>query len=174
MKEQAALSTTEITADAVNEFAAADSEDDSEVEEVSSDYSKQKSKQTWEKIFMNVMEKSSSKINGVDVFFQSQNGTIQVPKVNGKHSKHMKHVSLKAQGEVLSQGNGVDKMILSNIPMYKELLPGLESWRAGKVAYWANVEGHSIQWFCIVCIDRRGNLFLFHISTGHLLECITT
>ncbi|KAM7501195.1 hypothetical protein LguiB_000099 [Lonicera macranthoides] len=156
LKEQASLSTTEITADAVNEFAAADSEDNSEVEEVSSHYSKQKSEHTQEKIFMNVMEKSSSKLNGVEVFFQSQNGSIRVPKVNGKHSKHMKHVSLKAQGEVLSQGNGVDKMILSNIPMYKELLPDVESWQAGKVAYWANVEGHSIQWFCIVCIDRRG------------------
>ncbi|KAK3005074.1 hypothetical protein RJ639_016380 [Escallonia herrerae] len=152
LKEQAALSASEITDDSVKEFAA-DSEEDSELEDVS-DYSKG-SNHTWEKILMNVVETSSSKIIGDDVL-QFQNGRIKVPKVNGKHNKHMQHVSLRAKGEMLSQGNGVAKMILANIPMYKEVLPGLESWQAGKVASWNNLEGHSIQWFCVVCIDRRG------------------
>ncbi|KAK3004676.1 hypothetical protein RJ639_018702 [Escallonia herrerae] len=152
LKEQAALSASEITDDSVKEFAA-DSEGDSELEDVS-DYSKG-SNHTWEKILMNVVETSSSKIIGDDVL-QFQNGRIKVPKVNGKHNKHMQHVSLRAKGEMLSQGNGVAKMILANIPMYKEVLPGLESWQAGKVASWNNLEGHSIQWFCVVCIDRRG------------------
>ncbi|KAK2965205.1 hypothetical protein RJ640_019960 [Escallonia rubra] len=152
LKEQAALSASEITDDSVKEFAA-DSEEDSELEDVS-DYSKG-SNHTWEKILMNVVETSSSKIIGDDIL-QFQNGRIKVPKVNGKHNKYMQHVSLRAKGEMLSQGNGVAKMILANIPMYKEVLPGLESWQAGKVASWNNLEGHSIQWFCVVCIDRRG------------------
>ncbi|CAA2989338.1 GTP diphosphokinase RSH1, chloroplastic [Olea europaea subsp. europaea] len=63
----------------------------------------------------------------------------------------MEHVSLKADGETLSQGNGVAKMILANIPMYRE-----ENWQVSKIVSWHNLEGHSIQWFCIVCIDRRG------------------
>lgn len=91
-----------------------------------------------------------------------ENGRIQVPKINGKHSKHVQHVSLKAEGEFLSQGNGVAKMIQANIPMYKEVLPSLESWQASKIASWHNLEGHSIQWFCVVCIDRRGKFYSLH------------
>lgn len=155
MKEQAALSASELTADSVSEFAAA-SEEDCEVEEVS-DYSKG-SKHTWEKILRNVVKMSSKKVSEDDDVFQIQNGSIKVPKVNGNHSKHMHNVSLKAKGESLSQGNGVAEMILANIPIYKEVLPGLESWRDCKVASWDKLEGHSIQWFCVICIDRRGTL----------------
>ncbi|KAL2510520.1 putative GTP diphosphokinase RSH1 [Abeliophyllum distichum] len=152
LKEQAALSATEITADSVKEFTA-ESEEDGELEEIM-DYSKG-TKHTWENILQNVVQISSSKTSGEDIFQFNKSG-IQIPKVNGNHNKHMQHVSLKANKEVLSQGNGVAKMILANIPMYREVLPGLESWRASKVASWYNLQGHSVQWFCIVCIDRRG------------------
>lgn len=85
-----------------------------------------------------------------------------MPKVNGKHNKH---VSLKGDGELLLQGNLVTQMVqVNNIPRYKDVLPGLESWQAQKIAAWHNIEGHSIQWFCVVCIDRRGILnFLISI-----------
>ncbi|THG14708.1 hypothetical protein TEA_015639 [Camellia sinensis var. sinensis] len=146
LREQAALLGTELTTETVNE-------DDSEIEECS-DYSKG-NKHTWEKILKNVMEMSSSKINGNDIF-QLQHGSIQVPKVNGKHNKNMQDMGLKTKGEMLSQGNGVAKMILTNIPTFNEVLPGLQSWHAGKVASWHNLEGHSIQWFCVVCMDQRG------------------
>lgn len=152
LKEQAALSATEITADTVKEFTA-ESEEDSEVEEIV-DYSKG-AKHTWENILKDVVQMSSSKTSGEDIFQFNKSG-IQIAKVNGTHNKHMQHVSLKTNEEVLSQGNGVAKMILANIPMYREVLPGLESWRASKVASWYNLQGHSVQWFCIVCIDRRG------------------
>ncbi|CAL5423447.1 unnamed protein product [Camellia sinensis] len=127
--------------------------EDSEAEE-HSDYSKG-NKYTWENILKNVMEMSSSKINGKDIF-QLQHGSIQVPKVNGKHNKNMQDMDLKAKGEMLSQGNGVAKMILANIPTFKEVLPGLQSWHAGKVASWHNFEGHSIQWFCVLYSSRDG------------------
>ncbi|KAI3668296.1 hypothetical protein L6452_43373 [Arctium lappa] len=152
LREQAALSASEITADSVNEFVA-DTEDDSEVEEVL-DYSKG-TQHTWEKILMNVMETPSSKMVDEDLF-QFKNGSIKVPKVNGKHNTHVQHVSLTTKGETTSQGNGFAKMMLANIPMYKEVLPSLESWLAGKVASWSNLEGDSIQWLCIACIDRKG------------------
>lgn len=121
-----------------------DSEVEIEAEEIP-DTSKRRPK--WEKILMNAGEMSSP---------ERKDGSIWVPKINGKHSKHVQHVSLKAEGELLSQGNGVAKMIQANIPMYKEVLPSLESWQASKIASWHNLEGHSIQWFCVVCIDRRG------------------
>ncbi|KAJ0453627.1 putative GTP diphosphokinase [Helianthus annuus] len=155
LKEQAAQSAAELTAESVNEFLA-DSGDDSETEEVT-DYSKG-TQHTWEKILMNVMEMSSMKIIGQDIF-QFKNGSgIKVPKVNGKHNKNMKNTSLTKSEDPLSQGNGVAKMIFADVPMYKEVLPGLESWRDGKVSSWSDFEGHSIQWMCVVCIDRRGML----------------
>lgn len=86
----------------------------------------------------------------------NRNGSAWVPKVNGKHNKHVKDVSLKVEGE-LSQGISVSRMIQANIPMYKEVLPGLESWLTSKIASWHNVERHSILWLCVVSIDRRGN-----------------
>ncbi|XP_022854695.1 putative GTP diphosphokinase RSH1, chloroplastic [Olea europaea var. sylvestris] len=152
LKEQAALSATEITADTVKEFTA-ESEEESEVEEIVN-YSKG-AKHTWGNILKNIVQMSSSKTSGEDIFQFNKRG-IQIAKVNGIHNKHMQHVSLRANEEVLSQGNGVAKMILANIPIYREVLPGLECWRASKVASWCNLQGHSVQWFCIVCIDRRG------------------
>ncbi|GAA0172191.1 kinase [Lithospermum erythrorhizon] len=152
LREQATLSATEITADSVKEFAAKSEEDD-ESEEVS-DYSKG-NKHTWEKIIKNVVNLTSSKILGEDIFPLNKGG-FQVKKVNGKHNKHTQSMSLKGEGETLSQGNGVAKMIYANIPIYREVLPGLESWQASKVASWHNLEGQPIQWLCVVCIDRRG------------------
>lgn len=93
-----------------------------------------------------------------ETVLQSKNGTVWTPKVNGKHNKHVHHVSLKDKGEMMLQGNHVAHMIQVNIPKYKEVLPGLESWQAQKVASWHNIEGHSIQWLSVVCIDRRGKL----------------
>ncbi|CAI0469687.1 unnamed protein product [Linum tenue] len=149
LREQAALSASEITADSVNDFVA-DSEEESEVDDLS-DKTKQ-SRPFWEKIFVSVVDKSSGGqgSGGSSV----TNGSIWSPKVNGKHNKHLRNASLPAEG--LSQGNGVAGLIQANIPAYKEVLPGLENWQASKVASWHNLEGHSIQWLCVVCINRKG------------------
>lgn len=152
MREQAVLSATEITADAVNNFVA-DVEDESELEKSFSDSSKD-SRPMWKKIFMNVAEFSSVKKSHGDLLHVGNRSIT--PKVNGKHSRKVQQMSLKVNGELLSQGNGIAEMIHANIPMYKEVLPGLESWQSAKVASWHNLEGRSIQWFCVVCIDRRG------------------
>nr|ADN23834.1 RSH1 [Ipomoea nil]QCS14097.1 RelA/SpoT-like 1 [Ipomoea nil] len=152
LREQAALSATEITAESVNEFAA-ESGDDSETEKVFD--SSKGTKHTWEKILKNVVKMSSATMSEEDMF-HFNSSSIQIPKVNGKHSKHLQHVSLKAEGETLSQGNGVGRTICANIPMYREVFPGLENWLANKVSSWNNLEGHSVQWLCVVCLDRRG------------------
>lgn len=152
LREQAALSASEITADTVSDFVA-DSEEESEVEDLS-DGSKQV-KPLWEKILMNVVEMSSLVRNSKAVC-SDDNASIWTPKVNGKHNKHVQHVSSEAEGGLSSHENSFAKMIHANVPMYKEVLPGLESWQASKIATWHNLEGHSIQWFSVVCIDRRG------------------
>ncbi|XP_028781903.1 putative GTP diphosphokinase RSH1, chloroplastic isoform X2 [Neltuma alba] len=145
LREQAALSAVDITTEAVSDFVA-DSEGDSESEDPLDCFNSFKSLPG--KMFLNGVETSSSE----DVF-PSSNGSVWTPKVNGKHNKH---VGLKGNGELLLHGNHVAQMVQSNIPRYKEVLPGLESWQAQKIAAWHNIEGHSIQWFCVVCIDRRG------------------
>ncbi|WRX07957.1 TGS - like 1 [Theobroma cacao] len=155
LREQAALSAAEITTDRVNDFIA-DSEEESELEEPS--HISRWSKPLWEKILRNVVDFSSPGRSCEDALM-AKNGSIWVPKVNGKHNKHMQQVSLKANGDLLSLGNGAANMIPANIPPHKEVLPGLESWQASKIASWHNLEGHSIQWFSVVCIDRRGKSF---------------
>ena len=155
MREQAALSAAEITADTVNDFIA-NSEVESNLEEASR-HSKG-GKSVWERFLMNFVEMSSSMKSPKDVF-HPQNGSTQVPKVNGKHNRQVQNVNLESE-KPLTQGNGVAKMKHLNIPTCKEVLPGLESWKTNKVASWHSHEGHSIQWLCVVCIDRRGNFIL--------------
>ncbi|XP_027351830.1 putative GTP diphosphokinase RSH1, chloroplastic isoform X2 [Abrus precatorius] len=148
LREQAARSAADITTEAVNDFVT-DSEGDSESEQLSNG-----SKHTWGKMFVNGVEISTP--GRSETVLQSTNGSVWTPKINGKHNKHVQHENFKAKGELLLQGNLVAKMIQVNIPRYKEVLPGLESWQAQKIASWHNIEGHSIQWLSVVCIDRRG------------------
>ncbi|GLU16814.1 hypothetical protein SLE2022_332280 [Rubroshorea leprosula] len=152
LREQAALSAAELTTETLNKFIA-DSEEESDMEEVS-DISRS-GKPLWEQIWMNVVELSSTG-RSCEGVLPIKNGSIWVPKINGKHNKHVQHVSSKASEKILSLGNGAAKMIPANIPIFKEVVPGLESWQASKIASWHNLEGHSIQWFCVVSIDRKG------------------
>ncbi|XP_022727694.1 putative GTP diphosphokinase RSH1, chloroplastic isoform X2 [Durio zibethinus] len=151
LREQAALSAVEITTDRVNDFIA-DSEEETELEDLS--HISRWSKPLREKILRNVVDFSSP--GSCEDALMAKNGSIWVPKVNGKHNKHVQRVGLKVNGDFLSLGNGAAKMIPANIPPHKDVLPGLECWQASKIALWHNLEGHSIQWFSVVCIDRRG------------------
>lgn len=129
----------------------ADSEEESETEELPN--SSKQHKLSWEKVIVDV----SSPVRSSKDMIPISNGSAWVPKVNGKHNKHVQHVSLKTEGELLSQENGFSRILPANTSLYKEVLPGLESWQAGKIAAWHNLEGHSVLWFCVVCIDRKGN-----------------
>lgn len=155
--------------DTLNNFIA-DSEDVTGVEEPSE--RTKVNKPIWDTILMNVVG-MASKRRGEDVL-AAKNGSVRSTKVNGKHHKDAQGLSLTAIGESLSQGNGVARMIQANIPLYKEVLPGLESWQASKIASWHNLEGHSIQWFCVVCIDRKGKISpLFLAYTSQVaLDCL--
>jgi hypothetical protein len=108
------------------------------------------------RILLNGVEISTSERS--ETVLQSKNGSAWTPKVNGKHNKHVHHVNLNGKGDMMLLGNHVANMIQVNNPKYKEVLPGLESWQAHKIASWHNIEGHSIQWLSVVCIDRRGKL----------------
>ncbi|KAI9080253.1 hypothetical protein K1719_037647 [Acacia pycnantha] len=145
LREQAALSAVDITTEAVSDFVA-DSEGDSESEDPLDGFNS--FKPMLGKTLVNGVEASSSRDD-----LSSSNGSVWTPKVNGKHNKH---VGLRGNGELLLHGNHVAQMVRLNIPRYKEVLPGLESWQTQKIASWHNKEGHSIKWFCVVCIDRRG------------------
>ncbi|KAL4310871.1 hypothetical protein GQ457_01G051290 [Hibiscus cannabinus] len=151
LREQAALSAVEITTERVNDFIA-DSEEESEMEDLS--HSSGESKPLWVKILKNIVDFSSPGRSCEDAL--AKNGSIWAPKVNGKHNKQVHDVGLKANNDLLSLGNGAAKMLPANIPPHKEVLPGLESWQASKINLWHNLEGHSIQWFSVICMDRRG------------------
>ncbi|KAJ4849114.1 putative GTP diphosphokinase rsh1, chloroplastic [Turnera subulata] len=141
LKEQAALCNPEITADALNIIS--DSDEESKVEELSD-----KSKQG--KILVNVANESCWGKYSKDLLL-ANNGCLLSRKINGIHRK-----DLHGKGELLSGGNGVARIKPANVQLYREVLPGLESWQASRVASWQSLQGHSIQWFSVVCIDRRG------------------
>ncbi|ONK63347.1 uncharacterized protein A4U43_C07F14110 [Asparagus officinalis] len=152
LREQAALSASEITADTVNNFVA-DLEDENNYE-LQISPSRNGRKPIWDKILRSVDELSTTNWSH-DSLIHVQN-TTGMPKVNGKHNKNVQKMSHKVNGHSNIRSDGIAEIIHANIPMYKEVLPGLESWKAGKIASWHSVEGHSIQWFCVICIDRRG------------------
>ena len=158
LREQAALSAAEITADTITDFIA-DSEEESETEEPPVISTKKKA--LWEKI-LDMVDISSTRKNIMDSF-QAKDNKVSVPKVNGKHN-HYVNVKLKAEGDILSMGNGVARIIQT---LYKEVLPGLDSWQTSKITSWHSLEGHSIQWLCVICIDRRGKEATFSYILHH-------
>ncbi|CAA7054189.1 unnamed protein product [Microthlaspi erraticum] len=149
LREQAAQCAEEITQDRVNDFVA---DSDSDVEDLTED--SRKSLQWWEKILVNVKQ-FQSQDKSRNATPASQNGSVWVPKVNGKHNKAIKNSSLE-NPEFFLPGDGIAKILPANIPAYKEVLPGLDSWRASKIDSWHHLEGHSIDWLCVVSMDRKG------------------
>lgn len=145
----------------VNDFIA-DFDEDSEVEELRLPYSNGY-KPMLDRLITNIVEVPSRGKN-FEGTFDVENARACIPRVNGKHNKHVQHVSLKAEGELLSQGNGIARIIRANIPMYKEILPGLESWQTSKITSWHNIEGHSVLWLSVVCLDRKGKYFIINFS----------
>ncbi|KAL5983723.1 putative GTP diphosphokinase rsh1, chloroplastic [Asimina triloba] len=102
LREQAALSAAEITADAVTNFVA-DIEDESDSELGFPEFSKER-KSILKEIFMNVAPFSPMKKINEDMLHTEKRTSI--PKVNGKHNKKVQQMSLNVNGE-LSQGNGI-------------------------------------------------------------------
>ncbi|CAM8965498.1 unnamed protein product [Rhodiola kirilowii] len=147
LREQAALSAFEITEDSVNDFIA-ESEDETKQQKLTDNITKAPP----QKLRSSSTDLTST--NGALIPFL--NGNVQAPKINGKHSKRMQNVNLSSEGEMLLKGNGVTRMIYSDLLKYTEVMPTVESWQTSKVMSWHNAEGHSIQWLSIICIDRRG------------------
>lgn len=144
LREQAAVSAEEITADSVSSFIA-DSEKEKKLDDTNDN--SRLSKPFSEGILKTFSPSRSSE----DVHLQ--NGSLCIPKVNGKHNKHVE--LMKEKGKLMS-GDDIAKMLYANTTRPKEVLPGLESWQISKIAAWHSHEGNSIQWLCVVCVDRKG------------------
>ncbi|ONL97893.1 Putative GTP diphosphokinase RSH1 chloroplastic [Zea mays] len=150
LREQAALSAAEITADAVNSFVA-DLEDESDSELSLPSTKKEDSKFNWEKIL------SSDKLFFVN---KSSDGFLPVnnvyPKVNGKQNKTVKDLGIKINGHSTIRGDSFSELMHPSNSTCKEVFPGLDDWKSGKISGWHNTEGNSVQWLCIACVDRKG------------------
>lgn len=157
LREQAALSAIEITADTVDNFVADLDNDDEEIPGPS------EKRSIWKRLIMNVVDSPSTKSSDGSIL-QVQN-KIGTPKINGKYNKNVEKMSLKMNGKVIPE------LVHSNFPTYKDVLPGLESWKDSRIASWHNIEGHSIQWFCVICIDKNG-LFSSPLSLRPMISHI--
>ena len=161
MKEQATLCAEEITADSVHDFIA--------------DPEKERKAQPSD--ILTVSKPISEKIESSSPpttaeHFHLQNGGPSVPKVNGKHNKHVELSKLKEKEKLLSWDHDLAKMIFANTARPREVLPGLESWQTSKIVAWHSLEGNSIQWLCVVSIDQRGKFtFYSAISIGYYGNC---
>lgn len=150
LREQAALSATEITADAVNNFVA-DLEDESDSEQLIPSTQNGDYKFNWQKILSS--NKLSFANKNIDGFFPVNN--VHTPKINGKHNKTVKELGIKINGSTI-RGDSSTEFMHSGIPTRKEIFASLDHWKSGKISSWHNTEGNSIQWLCIVCVDRKG------------------
>jgi GTP pyrophosphokinase len=152
LREQAALSATEITAEAVNSFVA-DLEDESDSDLSVPSTENEDYNFNWEKIL------SSNRLPFVS---KSRDGFLPVnnvlPKVNGKQNKTVKELGIKINGNSTIRGDNFSEFIQPSDSNYMEAFPGLNRWKTGKISVWHNVEGNSIQWLCIACVDRKGNI----------------
>lgn len=145
LEEQATLCAEEITADSVRNFIV-DPEKERKAE--SSDFPTV-SKPISEKI-------ESSSLPTTAEHFHLQNGGPSIPKVNGKHNKHVELSKLNEKEKLLSRDHDLAKMIFANTARPREVLPGLESWQTSKIVAWHSLEGNSIQWLLVVSIDQGG------------------
>uniref|UniRef100_I1PB64 Putative GTP diphosphokinase RSH1, chloroplastic n=1 Tax=Oryza glaberrima TaxID=4538 RepID=I1PB64_ORYGL len=150
LREQAALSAAEITADAVNNFVA-DLEDESDYEQSIPSSENRDYTFNWQKILNS--DKLSFGNKKSDCFLPVKN--VSVPKVNGKHNKTVKELGIKINGSTF-RGDSFTDFIHPGVSSSKEVLPSVDNWKAGKICAWHNTEGSSIQWLCIVCVDRKG------------------
>ncbi|KAK3147292.1 hypothetical protein QOZ80_3BG0280570 [Eleusine coracana subsp. coracana] len=147
LKEQAALSAAEITAEAVNSFVA-DLEDESDSELSIPSTRNEDCNFNWE---------NSNKLSFVS---KSSDGFLPVnnvhPKVNGKQNKTVKELGIKINGHSSVRGDSFSEFMEPSDSIFMEAFPGLDRWKSGKISAWHNVEGNSIQWLCIACVDRKG------------------
>lgn len=143
-----------------------DSEDETGVEELPRRHKVKKS--IWDTILMSVVGMASTETQ--EDVIATKNGSVQSTTVSGKHHEDVQGLSLTACGESLSVGSSVAQMIQANVPLYEEVLPGLESWQTSKIASWQSLEGHSIQWFFALIEEVTYFLFPPYIVNNQFLS----
>lgn len=81
--------------------------------------------------------------------------------INGTNSmpKKWKVDSINLNGSAL-----VKRDWSNSISKNKEVPPSLEIWKAKKITIWHSVNGNSIQWLCVICIDLESTFFFFIVS----------
>jgi len=151
LKEQAALSAAEITADTVNDFIA-DMGDEGAEDALS---------QSLSGAFASSLEvngKSTGSFSGdpfLRISYQPEALNLQPKptvngKVNGKHSMVVNELVLKAERK------GLRKLKIRYIQ--DEARAGIEAWQTERISLWHSSGGSSVQWFGVCCHDRNSML----------------
>lgn len=166
LRDQAALSVDEITADAVDNFIYELEEMDKKLED------------DWTSIILpesGFTTGFASNLGGKKRLMQPvliaspklSTGRLEiktniVPQVNGKHNKKAEEMAVKLTGSSLVSnvvcGSLAKSATLNLLSMHGEVLTSLEKWQAGKVASWHESKNGSIQWFSVLCLDRKSML----------------
>lgn len=157
LKEQAALSAAEITADTVNDFIA-DMGDEGAEDALS---------QSLSGAFASSLEvngKSTGSFSGdpfLRISYQPEALNLQPKptvngKVNGKHSMVVNELVLN------SERKGLRKLKIRYIQ--DEARAGIEAWQTERISLWHSSGGSSVQWFGVCCHDRNSNILTLSFS----------
>jgi GTP pyrophosphokinase len=145
LKEQAALSAEEITADTVKNFISDLDDDDCEDDSYSSS-------DTCATI---PNGKPLGTSNGDPFLRYSYQSDVPSLKTNGATNG----AALKLAEDLVSKimgGSGFAKFKVRYIQ--DEARAGLEAWQTDRIALWHTSGGGSVQWFSVCCHDRNSNL----------------
>ncbi|KAJ7524161.1 hypothetical protein O6H91_18G080300 [Diphasiastrum complanatum] len=177
LKEQAAMSAAEITADAVRNFVSdlEELEDDSEDGESELDDNIASEEQLSENSPMTLL--SSIKYfhelnsdlyrdlripNSLDSEHQLCQNTDNVdgfPRaINGKYIKITENRNDYASCTVKKGAFGTAYERYDAVSVYEEARAGIEAWQTSRILVWHKSDGKSIQWFRVCCLDRRSML----------------
>lgn len=152
LKEQAAISAAEITADTVKDFVA---DVDEEVLEVDTS-------RPFSGSYASVADSDGKPFdasNG-DPFLRNPylpEAKELDPKATGNGGVNGKHHKVAEELAVKLEGNGLANLRVRYIQ--DEARAGIEAWQTDRIAFWHGSGGRSIQWFSCCCHDRNSTFF---------------
>lgn len=164
LRDQAALSADEITADTVKNFVSESEEFNNNLPDDWANVKVQDSGSTLGFSYPTYPLESPSSTSLRGFKTQTSGGSASfVPQVNGKHVKKVEEMTVNLTGSPSLPASNICGSLrkspnLSPLSMDVEVLAGLEEWKAGRVALWHRSENRPVLWLNVLCFDRKSML----------------
>eukprot|EP00249_Psilotum_nudum_P024475 c29195_g2_i1 orf=590-2959(-) len=172
LKEQAALSTQEITTDAINDFISGYSEAGGEIKNDSLarfpdfEFSYSLVPPNASRV-KHIMASTSPSLSAASLSSATRTKTMESYQgtpclINGKHSKKAEKMAVKLDQNqnllTVAASKNYARPVLLNLQ--EDVIPWLESWQSRRVNSWRTKKEKHIQWLSVHCKDRKIGIFL--------------